>query len=61
MNGMGEIIHTGGVTPYPGLYVTGLRFLRRWNPSFIDAVSDDATELAAEIHRRLRHAMPIAA
>ncbi len=51
LDAAGEIIHRGGVTPAPGLYVTGLQFLRRWNPSFIDAVSDDAIELAAEIQR----------
>jgi putative flavoprotein involved in K+ transport len=47
----GEIVHRGGITPAPGLYVTGLRFLRRWNPAFIDAVSADASELAVEIQR----------
>jgi putative flavoprotein involved in K+ transport len=49
----GEIIHTGGVTPSRGLYVTGLRFLRRRDASFISAVRDDATELAAEIQSHL--------
>jgi putative flavoprotein involved in K+ transport len=49
----GEIINTGGVTPSPGLYVIGLRFLRRRDASFISAVRDDATELAAEIQRHL--------
>jgi putative flavoprotein involved in K+ transport len=49
----GEIIHAGGVTPSPGLYVIGLRFLRRRDASFISAVKGDATELAEEIERHL--------
>jgi putative flavoprotein involved in K+ transport len=49
----GEIIQTGGVTPSPGLYVTGIRFLRRRDASFIAAVAGDAVALAAEIHRHL--------
>jgi putative flavoprotein involved in K+ transport len=49
----GEIIHAGGVTPSPGLYVIGLRFLRRRDASFISAVTGDATELAEEVERHL--------
>jgi putative flavoprotein involved in K+ transport len=45
----GEIIHTGGVTPSRGLYVIGLRFLRRRDASFIGAVRGDANELATDI------------
>jgi putative flavoprotein involved in K+ transport len=57
----GEIIHTGGVTPSLGLYVIGLRFLRRRDASFISAVSSDATELALEIQAHLSAAPPVAA
>jgi putative flavoprotein involved in K+ transport len=53
LDSSGEIIHTGGVTPSPGLYVIGLRFLRRRDASFIGAVSGDAAELAADIQRYL--------
>jgi putative flavoprotein involved in K+ transport len=53
LDAAGEIIHLGGVTPSPGLYVLGLRFLRRWSPSFIDAVGADATALAADMERYL--------
>jgi putative flavoprotein involved in K+ transport len=49
----GEIIHTGGVTPCRGLYVMGLRFLRRRDASFIGAVRRDATELATDIQNYL--------
>ena len=45
----GEILHQGGVTPAPGLYVLGLRFLRRRNSNFIDGVGADAEALAAEV------------
>jgi putative flavoprotein involved in K+ transport len=61
LDASGEIIHRGGVTPAPGLYVLGLRFLRRWNPSFIDAVAADATELAVEIERHLDATSSVAA
>ena len=61
LDASGEIIHRGGVTPAPGLYVLGLRFLRRWNPSFIDAVAADATELAVEIERHLDETSSVAA
>ena len=61
LDASGEIIHTGGVTPSPGLYVIGLRFLRRRDASFISAVSGDAAELAADIQRHLDAAPSVAA
>jgi putative flavoprotein involved in K+ transport len=61
LDAAGEVIHVGGVTPSPGLYVVGLRFLRRWNPSFIDAVGADAIELAADIERHLDQTTRVAA
>ena len=45
----GEVIHAGGATPSPGLYVLGLRLLRRRRSHFIDGVGGDAETLAAEI------------
>ena len=42
----GEIIHDGGITPSPGLFVIGLRFMRRRKSNFIDGVRTDAEELA---------------
>ena len=50
----GEVRHDGGVTPYPGLYILGLRFLRRRNSSFIDGVGRDAAALAKHLCRYLR-------
>jgi putative flavoprotein involved in K+ transport len=55
-DGRGEIRHRGGITPAPGLYVLGLRFLRRRKSNFIDGVGDDARELAEHISSRARSA-----
>lgn len=52
LDARGEIRHRGGVTPEPGLYVMGLRFLRRRNSSFIDGQAKDAVELADHILAR---------
>jgi hypothetical protein len=43
------------------LYVTGLRFQRQRDASFIAAVHDDAIELAESIQRHLDAASRIAA
>jgi putative flavoprotein involved in K+ transport len=53
LDAVGEIIHDGGITAVPGLYVLGLQFLRRRNSSFLDGVGADARELAATIAGRL--------
>jgi putative flavoprotein involved in K+ transport len=45
----GEVLHDGGVTPSPGLYVLGLNFLRRRRSHFIDGVGLDAEDLARHI------------
>jgi putative flavoprotein involved in K+ transport len=45
----GDIRHTGGVTPVPGLYVLGMHFQRRRNSAFIDGVGADAADLADRI------------
>ena len=49
----GEIVHRGGVTPLPGLYVIGLTFLRRRRSSFIDGCGLDAENLAPIVQARL--------
>lgn len=46
LDSAGELLHEGGVLPVPGLYVLGLRFMRRRNSSFIDGVGADAAALA---------------
>ena len=49
----GDIVHRGGVTPLPGLYVIGLTFLRRRRSSFIDGCGLDAEDLAPIVQARL--------
>ena len=52
----GEILHVGGVTASPGLYVLGLNFMRRRSSSFIAGVGKDAAEIAEHLDRRRRDA-----
>jgi putative flavoprotein involved in K+ transport len=45
----GRIVHDGGVTASPGLYVMGLPFLRRRKSTLIDGAAGDAAELTAHL------------
>ncbi len=45
----GMMIHDGGVTPLPGLYVLGLPFLRRRKSSFIYGASNDAEDICTHL------------
>lgn len=56
LDSRGEVIHDGGVTPVPGLYVIGLHFLRRRNSNFIDGVGADAAVLSGHLAHHLRRA-----
>ena len=58
LDAAGEIVHQGGVTAAPGLYVLGLRFLRHRSSNFIDGVGRDAEALAAEIAASCASASP---
>ena len=49
LDAAGELIHSGGVTPAPGLFAIGLRFQRRRNSHFLGGVGDDAARIAASI------------
>jgi putative flavoprotein involved in K+ transport len=49
----GDIVHDGGQTAAPGLYVLGLHFLRHRSSSFLDGVGIDAQFLADRIARQL--------
>jgi putative flavoprotein involved in K+ transport len=53
LDAAGEIVHDGGITASPGLYVLGLNFMRRRNSSFIAGAGQDAAELAQDILARL--------
>jgi putative flavoprotein involved in K+ transport len=51
----GEVRHQGGVTPSPGIYLLGMRFMRRRSSGFLGGVGPDATAIAAEAARHLAH------
>jgi putative flavoprotein involved in K+ transport len=55
LNEHGDIVHRGGITAVPGLYVLGLNFLRRRRSHFIDGCGIDAEELARDVQRHLDH------
>ena len=54
-------LHESGLTPAPGLYALGLRFLRRRNSNFIGGVGADAAALADAIRIHLAASDRIAA
>ena len=45
----GRLLHDGGVTRWPGLYVLGLPMLRRRRSTYIDGARVDADDLAAHL------------
>jgi putative flavoprotein involved in K+ transport len=45
----GRVVHDGGVTACPGLYLIGMPFLRRRKSSLIDGAADDAAELTTHL------------
>ena len=45
----GRVVHDGGVTARPGLYLIGMPFLRRRKSSLIDGAADDAAELTTHL------------
>jgi putative flavoprotein involved in K+ transport len=51
----GEVRHRGGVAAVPGLFLLGLRFMRRRSSNFLGGVGIDATAIAGEVARHLSH------
>jgi putative flavoprotein involved in K+ transport len=49
LNPRGRLIHDGGVTRVPGLYLLGMPFLRRRKSTLIDGADGDARELAEHL------------
>ncbi|MEZ0286169.1 MAG: pyridine nucleotide-disulfide oxidoreductase, partial [Thermoleophilia bacterium] len=49
LNPRGRLIHDGGVTRVPGLYLMGMPFLRRRKSTLIDGARADAAELSAHL------------
>ena len=45
----GRVVHDGGVTACPGLYLIGMPFLRRRKSSLIDGAAGDAAELTTHL------------
>jgi putative flavoprotein involved in K+ transport len=45
----GRVVHDGGVTACPGLYLIGMPFLRRRKSSLIDGAAGDAAELTRHL------------
>jgi putative flavoprotein involved in K+ transport len=45
----GRVVHDGGVTACPGLYLIGMPFLRRRKSTLIDGAAADAAELTAHL------------
>ena len=54
----GRLVHDGGVTRWPGLYVLGLPMLRRRRSSYIDGARTDADDLAAHLSRTVLAGRP---
>jgi putative flavoprotein involved in K+ transport len=53
LNPRGRLIHDGGVTRIPGLYLMGMPFLRRRKSTLIDGARADARELTAHLAAHL--------
>jgi putative flavoprotein involved in K+ transport len=60
LNARAEIEHRGGVTPAPGIYAMGLRYMRRRRSHFISGCGVDAEELAHVIAAHLGARAPAA-
>jgi putative flavoprotein involved in K+ transport len=52
----GRLVHEGGVTRWPGLYVLGLPMLRRRRSTFLDGARCDAADLAVHLTESLKEA-----
>jgi putative flavoprotein involved in K+ transport len=52
----GRLVHDGGVTRWPGLYVLGLPMLRRRRSTYLDGARWDAADLAAHVTDALKEA-----
>ena len=54
----GRLRHDGGVTDWPGLYVTGLPVLRHRRSTFIDGAAADAAFVADHLTTHLARREP---
>jgi putative flavoprotein involved in K+ transport len=49
LDGRGRLVHDGGVMAHPGMYVLGLRFLRRRSSAFLYGLEPDASEITGHL------------
>ncbi len=49
----GRVAHDEGVIRWPGMYILGLRFLRRRSSSFLYGFGQDTADLAGHLHAHL--------
>jgi putative flavoprotein involved in K+ transport len=56
----GRVVHDGGVTAWPGLYLIGMPFLRRRKSSLIDGAASDARDLTSHLAGHLDSVVPVA-
>ncbi len=49
LNPRGRLIHEGGLTRHPGLYLMGMPFLRRRKSTLIDGADADAADITAHL------------
>lgn len=61
LDARGEIVQRRGITPFPGVYVLGMRLQHRRNSSFIDGVGRDAEYVASHIATRRSRRAELAA
>jgi putative flavoprotein involved in K+ transport len=48
-NARGRLVHEGGVTRHPGLYLMGMPFMRRRKSTLIDGAAADARDVTAHL------------
>ncbi len=56
----GRVVHDGGVTAWPGLYLIGMPFLRRRKSSLIAGAEPDAADLTSHLASYLDCPVPVA-
>ncbi|MCW3464524.1 FAD-dependent oxidoreductase [Chitinophaga nivalis] len=49
LNAQGQLIHTNGITPLPGIYALGFPWLRKRKSGIIYGIAEDAAFIAGEI------------
>jgi putative flavoprotein involved in K+ transport len=53
LNSRGRLVHDGGLTRFPGLYLLGMPFLRRRKSTLIDGARADTADLIPHLVEHL--------